>query len=140
MLNRNKKKNDCNKDKWIGIGGKFEECESPEDCVFREVKEETGLTLNSLEYRGIITFVSDSSFTEYMHLFYSSDFSGELTDCDEGELHWINKDKINELPHWKGDEIFLDLIKKRVPFFSLKLVYENGTLISSVLNNQKLNY
>lgn len=139
MLKRNKKENDLNKDKWIGIGGKFESGESPEDCVLREVKEETGLTLNTFEYKGIITFVSDSTFTEYMHLFYSKDYSGELIDCDEGELHWISKEKINDLPHWKGDEIFISLLQKKVPFFSLKLVYENGTLISSVLNNQKIN-
>lgn len=134
MLHRVKKKNDCNKDKWIGIGGKFEENESPYDCVIRETKEETGLTLNKVEYRGIVTFVSkDDSGTYYelMHLFWSDDFSGtekKNNECDEGDLQWIKKSELNTIPHWKGDEIFLDLIDKKHPFFSLKLEYENGEL------------
>ncbi len=134
MLHRVKKQNDYNKDKWIGIGGKFLEGESPEECVRREVFEETGLTLKSLEYRGIVTFVSDNSYTEYMHLFYSDKFSGSLIDCDEGVLEWVKKSEMNALPHWEGDEIFLELLSKKVPFFSLKLVYENGRLIKTVLN------
>lgn len=138
MLHRTKKEHDCNKGKWIGIGGKFNETESPEECVVREVKEETGLTLLSMEYRGIVTFVSDDNFTEYMHIFWSKDFSGTLCECDEGELEWIEKSKMNALPHWKGDEIFLNLLELRVPFFSLKLVYEKGVLLKAVLNGKPL--
>ncbi len=138
MLHRTKKQNDYNHDKWIGIGGKFEETESPEECVLREATEETGLTLNSLEYRGIVTFVSDGNFTEYMHIFWSDSFSGELTECDEGELEWVEKSRMNELPHWKGDEIFLKLLELRAPFFSLKLVYKKGILLDAILNGKKL--
>ena len=138
MLHRVKKENDYNKDKWIGIGGKFEQCESPEDCVLREVKEETGLTLASYKYCGLVTLVSDNNFTEYMHLFYSNDFSGTLIECEEGDLQWVKKNKMNDLPHWKGDEIFLDLIEKKRAFFSLKLNYENSVLISAVLDGVKI--
>jgi len=138
MLHRTKKEHDCNKGKWIGIGGKFNETESPEECVVREVKEETGPTLLSMEYRGIVTFVSDGNFTEYMHIFWSKDFSGTLCECDEGELEWVEKSKMNALPHWKGDEIFLNLLELRVPFFSLKLVYEKGVLLKAVLNGKPL--
>ena len=141
MIHRTKKKNDCNHDKWIGIGGKFEEGESPEDCVLREVQEETGLILKDVEYRGIVTFVSrdeNGVYYELMHLFWSNSFSPDDIDsafvCSEGDLQWIPKDKMNALPHWKGDEIFLDLLAKKVPFFSLKLEYENGNLKNFVLN------
>lgn len=138
MLHRTKKQNDYNHDKWIGIGGKFEETESPEECILRETKEETGLTLDEIEYRGIVTFVSDENFTEYMHIFWSNNFSGALKECDEGELEWIEKSRMNALPHWKGDEIFLKLLELRAPFFSLKLVYEKGILLSATLNGKKL--
>lgn len=138
MLHRTKKENDINRDKWIGIGGHFEEAESPEDCVKREVMEETGFTLNSMEYRGIVTFVSDDNFTEFMHLFWSDDFSGNIKECNEGELEWVEKSRMKELPHWEGDEIFLDLLEKRVPFFSLKLVYKKGELLQAVLNGELL--
>lgn len=138
MLHRTKKQNDYNHDKWIGIGGKFEEAESPEECILRETKEEAGLTLNEIEYRGIVTFVSDENFTEYMHIFWSNNFSGALKECDEGELEWIEKSRMNALPHWKGDEIFLKLLELRAPFFSLKLVYEKGILLSAALNGKKL--
>lgn len=140
MLHRIKKQNDINKDKWIGIGGKFEEGESPEECALREVKEETGLTLKSYEYRGIVTFVSDNNFTEFMHIFWSDDFEGEIIDCDEGKLEWIEKSKLNDFEHWKGDEIFLDLINKKVSFFSLKLVYKSGILEKAVLNGKNINF
>lgn len=140
MLHRTKKQNDYNHDKWIGIGGKFEQTESPEDCIKREVLEETGLTLKSMEYRGIVTFVSDNDFTEYMHIFWSDDFCGSLIDCNEGELEWVEKSKMNNLPHWKGDEIFLDLIEKRVPFFSLKLIYSNGNLLKAILNGKNCTF
>lgn len=138
MLHRTKKEHDYNHDKWIGIGGKFEETESPEECVIREVKEETGLALNSMEFRGIVTFVSDNDFTEYMHIFWSDDFSGKLIECDEGDLEWIEKSRMNEIPHWKGDEIFLKLIELRVPFFSLKLVYEKGELLKAILDGKNV--
>ena len=149
MLHRVKKENDYNKDKWIGIGGKFENSESPEDCICREVLEETGLKLScqDLEYRGIVTFVcNDESapngiYTEFMHIFWCDKFSGRLftaDQCDEGTLEWVEKSKLNDLPHWKGDEIFLDLIEKKVPFFSLKLLYDNGILMKAVLNGKEI--
>jgi len=138
MLHRIKKENDVNKDKWIGIGGKFEDKESPEDCVLREVKEETGLTLTDFDYRGIVTFVSDIYPTEYMHLFKATSFSGELKSCDEGVLEWVDKNFVKNLPIWEGDKIFLDLIDENIPFFSLKLVYEGEKLLSAYLNNKKI--
>ena len=138
LLHRVKKKNDINHDKWIGIGGKFEEGESPEDCLLRECREETGLTLLSWRYRGIVTFVSDSAETEYMHLFTSDDFTGEMTECDEGELTWIPFRDFSSLPQWEGDKIFLKLLADDAPFFSLKLVYEGSRLKSAVLNGREL--
>lgn len=138
MLHRVKKENDLNKDKWIGIGGKFEDKESPEDCLQREVKEETGLTLNSYEYRGIVTFISDKYPTEYMHLFKSSSFCGELKECDEGVLEWVDKEFILNLPLWEGDKIFLKLLDEKVPFFSLKLEYIGDRLNSAVLNGERI--
>ena len=138
MLHRVKKENDENKDKWIGIGGKFEDKESPEDCVLREALEETGLTLTSYRYRGIVTFVSDVWPTEYMHLFHADGFCGQLKSCDEGELEWLPKDKLYSLPMWEGDRIFLDLLDKDVPFFSLKLVYQGETLLEAVLDGKKI--
>ncbi len=138
MLHRVKKKNDINHDKWVGIGGKFEEKESPEDCVLREVKEETGLTLTHLEYRGLVTFTSDRYQTEYMHLFWADRFTGELCECDEGTLEWISKESLHKIPKWQGDEIFLQLLEERVPFFSLKLCYKGDTLIEAVLNGTSL--
>lgn len=138
MLHRVKKENDANRDKWIGIGGKFEDKESPEDCVLREVKEETGLTLTDYSYRGIVTFVSDIYPTEYMHLFKATGFSGDLKTCDEGVLEWVDKDFVKNLPIWEGDKIFLDLLDKDIPFFSLKLEYQGDTLISAHLNREKI--
>lgn len=137
MLHRTKKEHDENKDKWIGIGGGFEEGESPEDCVTREVREETGLMLLSRRYRGIVTFVSDKQ-TEYMHLFTSDSFEGELTGCDEGELKWVDAGDVQKLNLWEGDRIFLRLLEKNIPFFSLKLVYSGETLVSAVLNGNPL--
>lgn len=138
MLHRVKKENDENKDKWIGVGGKFENGESPEDCACREVLEETGLTLNSWVYHGIITFVSDLYPTEYMHLFSSEDFTGTLKTCDEGDLEWITREKLFSLPMWEGDRIFLELMEEKIPFFSLKLIYEGSALVKAVLNGKEL--
>ena len=138
MLHRVKKENDLNKDKWIGIGGKFEDKESPEDCLLREVREETGLTLTDYAYRGIVTFVSDRWPTEYMHLFTAHGFTGDIKACDEGELEWLPWDKLTQIPHWEGDEIFLRLLKQDVPFFSLKLCYEGERLAQAVLNGKPI--
>lgn len=132
LLHRIKKEQDINKDKWIGIGGKLQEGETPEECVRREALEETGLNLLSVEYRGIVDFEADG-FCERMHLFWTDSFSGELTDCDEGVPCWVEKEKMKDLPQWEGDRIFLDLLEKRAPFFRLKLVYEGERLIRSQL-------
>lgn len=134
MLHRTKKKNDENHDKWIGVGGKFEANESPEDCMRREILEETGLTVTDYRYRGIVTFVSDLYETEYMHLFTVSGWTGEARECDEGELAWIKKQKLFDLTLWQGDRIFLELLQKDVPFFSLKLTYQGDELIEAVLD------
>lgn len=138
MLHRTKKEKDENKDKWIGIGGKFLPGESPEDCMLREAREETGLTLHSWRYRGIVTFVSDEWGTEYMHLFTADSWSGELIDCDEGELQWIDRVELRNLSLWEGDKIFLDLLEKDEPFFSLKLCYSGDKLTAAVLNGRKI--
>ena len=138
MLHRVKKQNDLNRDKWVGIGGKFEDKESPEECNLREVREETGLTLKSARYCGIVTFVSDIWETEYMHIFHSEDFYGEIKECAEGNLEWIDKDRLYNMPIWEGDKIFLHLIEDKAEFFSLKLEYEGDTLINAVLNGEKL--
>ncbi len=138
MLHRTSKQNDENHDKWIGVGGHFEFQESPEDCLLREVKEETGLTLSSYNFRGIVTFVSDDHPAEYMHLYTSTDFSGSLISCDEGQLEWVPKDKVLTLNLWEGDKLFLNLLTKDVPFFSMKLVYKNGVLIDKYLDGKPL--
>lgn len=138
MLHRVKKENDMNRDKWLGIGGKFEPGESPEDCALREIREETGLTITDWEYRGIVTFVSEEFGTEWMHLFWSDSFTGTLTDCDEGELAWIGKRELLTKELWEGDRIFLELLEQRVPFFSLKLCYRGDTLTRAVLNGREL--
>ena len=134
MLHRVKKENDLNRDKWVGIGGKFEDGESPEECNAREVLEETGLTLLSSHYRGIVTFVSDKWETEYMHIFHSDSFTGEIKECDEGALELIDKQELYNKPIWEGDKIFLRLLEKPSPFFSLKLEYTGDRLINSVLH------
>lgn len=138
MLHRVKKKNDLNAGKWIGVGGKFEYGESPEECMRREVREETGLKVEKYDYRGIVTFVSDIAEVEYMHLFTIQETSGELITCDEGNLEWVPKERMIELPHWEGDTIFLGLIAGNFPFFSLKLVYQGDRLIDAVLNERKV--
>ena len=139
MLRRVKKKNDTDRDKWIGIGGKFEHDESPDECLLREVKEETGLTLTSWRCRGIVTFVNTQCQTEYMHLFTADGFEGELRTCDEGELEWIDRAKLYDLTLWEGDKIFLRLLENDAqPFFLLKLSYDGDELVSAVLNGEKI--
>lgn len=139
MMHRIKKENDLNHEKWVGIGGKFEDKESPEECVLRETYEETGLILTDFKLRGIVTFVSDKWETEYMHIFSAYDFEGEQTYCDEGVLEWVDKKKIYGLPIWVGDKIFLRLIEKKdSPFFSLKLEYVGDTLINAKLDGKTL--
>ena len=138
MLHRTRKVNDTNKDKWIGVGGKFEEGETPEECARREKIEETGLTLGNLFYRGIVTFTSNKYPAEQMHLFKSTSFSGKIKDCDEGELDWIKKEKLLSLPIWEGDKIFLRLLDQDIPFFSLKLTYEGNTLVRAILNEREI--
>ena len=136
LIHRTKKKNDGNHHKYMGVGGHFEEKESPYDCVIREVREETGLNVIP-KYRGIVTFVSDKYETEQMHLFSSTEFSGEIGECDEGDLCWVEKTKLGDLPMWEGDYIFLDLLEKRTDFFSLKLSYEGDTLTEIYIDNKK---
>ena len=139
MLHRTVKKNDVNKDKWIGVGGHFEQDESPEECVLREVKEETGYTLTSYRFRGIVTFVSGDGVTEYMHLFTADGYEGEPVPCDEGELEWVPFDKIGELNLWEGDRIFFRLLSEGAPFFYLKLVYDGGSILkSAALNGEEM--
>ena len=138
MLHRVKKVNDLNHDKWIGIGGKFEDKESPEDCLFREVREETGLTLTSWKFRGIITFVTDRYETEFMHLYTADDWEGEMIECNEGNLEWLDKKEVFNLKVWEGDKIFFRLLKEERPYFSLKLVYKGDTLKQAVLDGKAL--
>ena len=138
MLHRVKKANDLNQDKWIGIGGGFEQNESPEECLLREVREETGLTLTRWRYRAVITFVSDKWETEYMHLFTADRYTGNMTDCDEGVLEWVQKEAVEKLPIWEGDRLFLRLLAEDSPFFSLKLCYHGESLVFAALNGVPL--
>ncbi len=139
MLHRVKKEQDVNKGKWIGIGGKFKDDESPDECLLREAKEETGLTLTSWRCRGVITFLTNGPWDgEYMYLFTADGFEGELKDCDEGDLCWISREMLNDIPKWEGDQIFLDLLWKNEPFFLLKLRYEGDVLVEAVLNGRKI--
>lgn len=132
MLHRTKKKNDQSEGKWLGVGGKFEQDESPEECVLRETHEETGLTLTDYRFRGIVTFVSDIWETEYMFLYTAQAFTGTLTDCMEGELKWIPKQDLLSLPLWEGDRIFLTRLCGDAPFFSLKFVYQGEQLVQVI--------
>ena len=134
MLHRISKKKDGNKDKWIGVGGHFEKGESPEECLLREVKEETGLELTSYQFRGIVTFISDEWPDEYMCLYTADRYTGDIVNCDEGELVWAEKEKVMDLNIWEGDKIFLKLLTENQPFFSLKLEYKGDKLINTVLN------
>jgi len=138
MLHRVSKKQDVNKDKWIGIGGHFEEGESPEDCLLREAYEETGLTLTSWRFRGMVTFTQEGYGTEYMCLYTADGFSGELKDCDEGILEWVKKEELLKLKLWEGDKIFLRLLNENAPFFSLKLSYQGDCLIEAVLDGRDI--
>ena len=138
MLHRIKKQNDINEGKWLGVGGKFEKDESPEECAKREILEETGLNPISLEFRGIVTFVNDICDTEYMHLFTCSEYYGEIKECDEGELLFVPKNKISSLNIWEGDKIFLSLLNENVPFFSLKLIYSGDKLLKAILNGEEM--
>lgn len=134
MMHRVKKEKDINKDKWIGVGGHFEEGESPEECLLREVREETGLELTSWKLRGIITFVTDVYEPEYMFLYTADGYTGEITDCDEGTLEWVKKSDVYGLPIWEGDKVFFQLLEEREEFFSLKLRYESEKLVEVVLD------
>lgn len=138
MMHRVKKEKDINKDKWVGIGGHFEENESPEECLLREALEETGLTLTRWKLRGIITFRCDRWQTEYMFLYTADQFEGELAACDEGDLEWVRKDEVFRLPVWEGDKIFFRLLNERQDFFSLKLCYEGDVLVDAVLDGKKI--
>ncbi len=133
MLHRVKKENDLNHDKWVGVGGKFEPDETPEECMLREVREETGLTLTKYQFRAILTFLSDEWETEYIHLYTASEFTGTLLECDEGNLEWIPKSEIDKLKLWEGDKIFFKLLRETKDFFSLKLRYEGEKLVETKL-------
>lgn len=133
MLHRVKKENDLNHDKWVGVGGKFEQDETPEECMLREVREETGLTLTKYRFRAILTFLSDEWETEYIHLYTASEFTGTLLECDEGNLEWIPKSEIDKLKLWEGDKIFFKLLRETEDFFSLKLRYEGEKLVETKL-------
>ena len=139
MLHRTKKENDLNHDKWLGVGGKFEEGESPEDCMLREVLEETGYTVTQWRYCGIVTFISDVWEAEHMHLFVCTEWTGNEIECNEGDLEWIDKKQLLELTLWEGDKIFLKLIDEHTPFFSLKLTYQGDNLQQAVLNGKEIN-
>ena len=138
MLHRVKKKNDINHDKWIGIGGKFEPEEAPEECILREAKEETGLTLTSWRCRGVVTFLQEGGEGEYMYLFTADDFTGELIECDEGDLQWVSMAFLDALPTWEGDRIFLNLLWQDAPFFLLTLRYQGDRLVEAVLDGKKI--
>jgi len=144
MLHRvaKEKKDDPNAGKWIGVGGHFEDGESPEECMLREVQEETGLIPVAWKQRGIITFVSDQWETEYMHLFTaqltSEDVARELPECDEGVLAWVDKSAVMTLPLWEGDKVFLKLLDTEETFFSLKLCYQGEKMMNAILNAKEL--
>ena len=138
MLHRVKKKNDVNHDKWIGLGGKFEPGEDAHACALREVYEETGLTMRAPRYRGIVDFFCPPWPAERMHLFTCSDFTGTMTDCDEGTLEWVPKQAVQTLPIWPGDKLFFRLLEQDAPFFHLELHYDGDTLVRAVRDGQEL--
>jgi len=137
MMHRVKKVNDINKDKWVGVGGHFEEGESPEECLLREVYEETGLTLRNFRLRGIVTFSTDVYPTEYMFLYTADAYDGEIAECNEGNLEWVKKSDVYDLPIWEGDKLFFRLLEEEVPVFSLKLRYEDDKLVEAVLDGKE---
>ena len=138
MLHRVKKENDLNHDKWVGVGGKFERDESPDECLLREVREETGLTLTDYRCRGVVTFLSDEWETEYMYLYTATGFTGTIRECDEGALEWVDIDAVPSLPLWAGDRIFFRLLREDRPWFSLKLRYEGDTLAEAALDGREI--
>lgn len=139
MLHRVKKQQDLNQGKWIGVGGKFEKNESPDECAVREIKEETNLDIKELIPRGIVTFCYNDDEPEYMHLFTCTDFTGEMTeDCAEGNLKWIELDQVMDLNLWEGDRIFLKLLIEDKPYFLLKLIYHNDVLLQAYLNGKRV--
>lgn len=138
MLHRVSKKNDVNKDKWIGVGGHFEDGESPEECLLREAKEETGLTLTSWRFRGIVTFLAEGWPSEYMCLYTADAFEGELKNCDEGTLEWVPKTELQRLNLWEGDKLFLRLLAEDAPFFSMKLSYRGDELVYAALDGKAI--
>lgn len=138
MMHRVKKENDINKNKWIGVGGHFEESETPEECLLREVREETGLELTSWKLRGIITFSTDIYPTEYMFLYTADGYTDEMIECNEGNLEWVKKADVYDLPIWEGDKVFFKLLEEQEEFFSLKLRYEGDKLVETVLNGKEL--
>ena len=139
MLHRVKKKKDVNEGKWIGVGGHVEENESPDECILREVEEETGLTLKNCIPRGLVTFVSDTYEGEWMHLYTADEFEGALTECREGVLKWVPKNEIEKLNLWQGDRIFLSLLTKDIPYFQLKLIYKGDNLKQAILDGKEVN-
>lgn len=139
MLHRVKKKNDVNHDKWIGVGGKFEADESPEECLLREVREETGLTLTGYRFRAVITFVAEGHETEYIYLYTADRWTGEMIECNEGDLEWVPKAEVCDLPIWEGDKIFFRLIEDpNSPVFSLKMSYRGDELVYAALDGREL--
>lgn len=140
MLYRNKKHNDVNQGKWVGVGGKFEDNETPEQCMLREVYEETGLKVTQWSYRGIVYFVSDTWPDEEMHLFVCTQWEGQQKECDEGELRWISKDRLLDVSMWEGDKIFLKMIDHEIPFFHLKLSYQGDTLVDALCDGSPISW
>ena len=138
MLHRVKKKNDVNKDKWIGVGGKFEPDESPEECLLREVWEETGLRLTSYRLRGVLTFLSEGWESEYIFLYTADGYTGEIGECREGTLKWVKKQDLEKLNLWEGDKIFFRLLSENAPFFSMKLCYCGDVLKEVILNGHRI--
>ena len=135
MLHRTKKPNDINEGKWIGVGGHVERDESPEECLVREVREETGLTLTAYKFRGLVTFVNNKCKSELMCVFTADGYTGELITCNEGELRWVDKTQVPNLPTWEGDRVFLDLLlSNEERFFSIKLQYEGDQLVEKKIN------
>lgn len=124
LLYRNKKENDANEGKWIGVGGKTEEGETPEECMKREVLEETGLVVTKYHYHGVIKFISEMWDDEEMHLFSASEFEGDIKVCDEGRLEWIDKSMVFDLPMWEGDKYFLKPLLEGKESINLILRYE----------------